>query len=34
MKGKTGTRRGYVSIVKHLTRAAEKKLLIGEYIKI
>ncbi|XP_060583191.1 eukaryotic translation elongation factor 1 epsilon-1-like [Ruditapes philippinarum] len=30
MKGKTGTRRGFVSIVKHLTRAAEKKLLIGE----
>ncbi|XP_045157929.2 eukaryotic translation elongation factor 1 epsilon-1-like [Mercenaria mercenaria] len=30
MKGKTGTRKGFLTIVKHLVRAAEKQRLIGE----
>ncbi|KAL4235733.1 Eukaryotic translation elongation factor 1 epsilon-1 [Mactra antiquata] len=30
MKGKTGTRKGFTTILKHLARAAEKQNLIGE----
>jgi len=29
MKGKTGTRKGFATIAKHLARAAEKPALIG-----